>query len=180
MTPLWLAGSGASRTVVSVEALKAYRILRERGMREFEPKAKRKEPNHRVISQDHGFLHAANHPLPAPGDLEDAIERPHDGKEICPPSEVTRYPEFSKKVDRELSLHRRRGHIPFDSRCVHCINSRSTLHHGRVSKSSSAPVDHHMMLIQADFFKGTSSSCSSTPEPDCLELVCAVPTKTKC
>ena len=119
---------------------------------EVEPKANTNEPNHRVTSQDHGFLNAADHPLPAPGDLEDAIERPHDGKEPCPPSEVTRYPEFSKKVDRELSLHRRRGHIPFDSRCVHCIKSRSTLHHGRVSKSSSTPVDHHMMLIQADFF----------------------------
>ena len=119
---------------------------------EVEPKANRNEPNHRVTSQDHGFLNAADHPLPAPGDLEDAIERPHDGKEPCPPSEVTKYPEFSKKVDRELSLHRRRGHIPLDSRCVHCVKSRSTLHHGRVSKSSSTPVDHHMMLIQADFF----------------------------
>lgn len=43
----------------------------------------------------------------------------------------------------------RRPDIQADSRCTHCVKSRSTLRHGRTSNSSSRPVDHRMLLIQA-------------------------------
>lgn len=73
-------------------------------------------------------------------------------KEPCSSSDVADYSSFSKKIDRELSMRRRRGRVPFDARCTHCMKSRSTLHHGRMSKSSHIPIDHQMFLIQADFF----------------------------
>ena len=113
---------------------------------EVEPRAA--EPNHRDTSQDHGFLSSADHPLTAPGDLEDVVERPHDDQEPCPPSEVTRDSEFSRELGRGLSLHRRYEHIPFDSRCVYCIKIRSTLPHGRVDKSKQSLVAHLLTIIR--------------------------------
>lgn len=60
-------------------------------------------------------------------------------------------PKLRKRVETELALHRRRGHIPFDSRCSHCICSRSVIRHERQLDERKS-MDGSSYLIQADFF----------------------------
>ena len=79
------------------------------------------EPNPRISSVQEVSSHASasteraheDHPLPVSGELA-------DGDSINPePKAPAHYQQLSKKAETELSLHRRRGHIPFDNRCVH-------------------------------------------------------------
>ena len=88
-----------------------------------------------------------DHPLPASGEFH-----PVDLPKSSPESEPgpTSYRQLTKKAELELSLHRRRGHLPFDSRCTHCQRSRSVIRHPRVADRSQTPQGHKMMLVQAD------------------------------
>ena len=60
-------------------------------------------------------------------------------------------PKLQKRVETELALHRRRGHIPFDSRCSHCVCSRSVMRHERQIDERKS-MGGSSYLIQADFF----------------------------
>ena len=92
-----------------------------------------------------------DHPLPA-------VDEPVEGESSRPQSETSDFSKLQKRVQLELSLHRRRGHIPFDNRCVHCISSRSVLRHER-GKDERASMGPSSMLIQADFcFIGPTNS----------------------
>ena len=61
------------------------------------------------------------------------------------------FPKLQQRVKQELILHRRRGHIPFDSRCTHCVNTRSVVRHSR-GADERTNLGPSAYLIQADFF----------------------------
>ena len=106
------------------------------------------EPNTDLrCPNESSVLHMLDQPLPAPGELDiDDSEGPESS------SGDASFQNFSRKIEIELTLHRRRGHLPFDRRCSHCARSRSTIHHGRTKEGDSSPQDHKLLLVQADFF----------------------------
>ena len=63
----------------------------------------------------------------------------------------TSFPKLKRRVQEELTLHRRRGHVPFDSRCVHCVNTRSVVRHAR-GVDERQNLGPSAYLVQADFF----------------------------
>ena len=91
-------------------------------------------------------------PLPDPGDMEERHDPETSGSGAAPAS----YEQLSRKVELELSLHRRRGHLPFDNRCSHCQKSRSAIRHPRVTDR----VEH---LKVTKFFWSRLISCSLSP-----------------
>ena len=118
-------------------------------------------PNHRSC-MFHGQIHwvcagstSDDHPLPASGDVDEPMgpipreDHPSDSAQIQA-TEPASYQQLSRKIEKELVLHRRRGHTPFDSRCDHCVRSRSVVRHSR-SHPGRSPIDHKLLLVQADF-----------------------------
>ena len=83
-------------------------------------------------------------PLPPLDDPDLASDVPDDVKE-------TSFPKLKRRVQEELTLHRRRGHVPFDSRCVHCVNTRSVVRHAR-GVDERQNLGPSAYLVQADFF----------------------------
>ena len=67
------------------------------------------------------------------------------------PSRLSRPTISSFRRRQRRNLDRRCGHIPFDSRCVHCQRSRSVIRHPRVVANGRPPQDHKLLLVQADF-----------------------------
>ena len=114
----------------------------------FEIAGAKHEPNRKLTCPTKSsVLHVLDQPLPEPGEMDIEI---NEKSEPCATSDAS-FPSFSKKIEKELSMHRRRGHIPYDRRCTHCLRSRSTIHHAR-TKESDPPIDHKLFLVQADYF----------------------------
>lgn len=82
-----------------------------------------------VSDSEHGHFAAMNleempvdQELPSEGDPVEG----EDGE-----SSSVSFPKLQKRIQTELSLRRMRGHVPFDSRCTHCVNTRSVVRHTR-------------------------------------------------
>ena len=88
-------------------------------------------------------------PLP---DVDDALGAADDDPDESDESEPgSQWPKLRRCVETELALHRRRGHIPFDARCSHCVCSRSVIRHERQIDERKS-MSGSSYLIQADFF----------------------------
>ena len=126
---------------------------------EFEPNTMSSKPSKLHESWPNALICAGSisddHPLPALGDVDEPMD-PVPKEDHAPDSaqiqaaEPASYQQLSRKIEKELVLHRRRGHIPFDSRCDHCVRSRSVVRHSR-SHPGRSPIDHKLLLVQADF-----------------------------
>ena len=88
-------------------------------------------------------------------DVEDVSLPPLDDPEFSSdaPDELkeTSFPKLQRRIQEELTLHRRRGHVPFDSRCTHCVNTRSVVRHAR-GVDERQNLGPSAYLVQADFF----------------------------
>ena len=88
-----------------------------------------------------------DHPLPVSGDVDEPIWIQFQKKIMHQIPPRSRQPNrqvisscMSRKIEKEVVLHRRRGHIPFDSRCDHCVRSRSVVRRSR-SHPGRSPID---------------------------------------
>ena len=152
-------GTSSTQTTTSKSILRSHHVKALQFSSE--PEVKYFEPNTMSCPTDPPIRYVkaledrVDHPLPpVPGDDGD----PHNpsksepGRDQIVQAEPASYDRFKKKIESELSMHRRRGHVPYDSRCVHCQRSRSVIRHARLHEQKNAPLDHKMLLIQADFF----------------------------
>lgn len=78
--------------------------------------------------------------------LPDWVEEPSGSKE-----DSVDFPKLQKRIQEELVLHRRRGRMPFESRCTHCVNTRSVFRHPR-QEDERKNLGPSANLIQCDLF----------------------------